>query len=190
MFYNAFLAGLNFHLLQWSCSAVFDSVTPGTVACQAPLFMGFPRQEYWIRLPFSSSGESSWPRDRTPSPMSPCLAGGFFSAAPPVNWFDNAHFIDCFPFPSHSSTLFLIFPVPCKWNTCNWFYVLESAPGKPKLILICIKDLVHDKHSKTKERAKMITNRQSLISILSSNCWISWNNFTVLLNSSFSFSSS
>ena len=27
-------------------------VTPWTVALQAPLSMGFPRQEYWSRLPF------------------------------------------------------------------------------------------------------------------------------------------
>ena len=27
-------------------------VTPQTIACQAPLFMGFSRQEYWNRLPF------------------------------------------------------------------------------------------------------------------------------------------
>ena len=27
---------------------------PWTVACQAPLSMGFPRQEYWNRLPFPS----------------------------------------------------------------------------------------------------------------------------------------
>ena len=26
--------------------------TPGTAACQAPLSMGFPRQEYWSRLTF------------------------------------------------------------------------------------------------------------------------------------------
>ena len=32
-----------------SCS---DFVTPQTVACQDPLSMGFPRQEYWSRLPF------------------------------------------------------------------------------------------------------------------------------------------
>ena len=29
-------------------------VTPWTVACQAPLSMGFPRQEYWNGLPFPS----------------------------------------------------------------------------------------------------------------------------------------
>ena len=28
--------------------------TPWTVACQAPLYMGFSRQEYWSGLPFTS----------------------------------------------------------------------------------------------------------------------------------------
>ena len=31
-------------------------VTLWTVACQAPLFMGFPRQDYWTGLPFPSLG--------------------------------------------------------------------------------------------------------------------------------------
>ena len=31
-----------------------DSATPWTVARQAPLSMGFSRQEYWSGLPFSS----------------------------------------------------------------------------------------------------------------------------------------
>ena len=30
---------------------------PWTVASQAPLFMGFSRQEYWSRLPFPSPGD-------------------------------------------------------------------------------------------------------------------------------------
>ena len=32
---------------------------PKTVAHQAPLSMGFPRQEYWSELPFSSPGDLS-----------------------------------------------------------------------------------------------------------------------------------
>ena len=32
-------------------------VTPWTVTCQAPLSVGFPRQEYWSRLPFPSPGD-------------------------------------------------------------------------------------------------------------------------------------
>ena len=33
------------------------SVTPWTVARQAPLSMGFPRQEYWSRLPLTPPGD-------------------------------------------------------------------------------------------------------------------------------------
>ena len=32
-------------------------VTPWTIARQAPLSMGFPRQKYWIGLPFPSLGD-------------------------------------------------------------------------------------------------------------------------------------
>ena len=33
------------------------TLTPWTVARQAPLSMGFPRQEFWSGLPFPSPGE-------------------------------------------------------------------------------------------------------------------------------------
>ena len=36
-------------LSRFSCVKL--CVTPWTVACQAPLFMGFSRQEYWNGLP-------------------------------------------------------------------------------------------------------------------------------------------
>ena len=42
--------------------------------------MGFFRQEYWIRLPFSSPGDL--PRSGI-EPMSPALAGRFFTHEPP-----------------------------------------------------------------------------------------------------------
>jgi len=38
-------------------SVMTDSATPWTVACQAPLAMGFSRQEYWSGLPFPPSGD-------------------------------------------------------------------------------------------------------------------------------------
>ena len=47
-----------------SRSAVSDSSIPRTVAYQAPLSMGFSRQEYWSRLPCPLPGDSQ-PRDRT-----------------------------------------------------------------------------------------------------------------------------
>ena len=38
-------------------SRVQVSATPGTVAHQAPLSMGFSRQEYWSGVPFPSPGD-------------------------------------------------------------------------------------------------------------------------------------
>ena len=55
-------------------------VTPWTVAHQAPLSMRFSRQEYWSGLPFPSPGDLPDPRIE---PMSPALAGRFFTTAPP-----------------------------------------------------------------------------------------------------------
>ena len=49
--------------------------TPWTVACQAPLSMGFPRQDYWSGLPFPSPGDLPDPGIK---PTSSALAGGFF----------------------------------------------------------------------------------------------------------------
>jgi len=37
--------------------------TSWTVACQAPLSMGFSKQEYWSGLPFFPSGDLPDPRD-------------------------------------------------------------------------------------------------------------------------------
>ena len=42
--------------------------TPWTVACQAPLSMEFPRQEYWGALPFPSLGDLSNPETEPGSP--------------------------------------------------------------------------------------------------------------------------
>ena len=53
-------------------------MSPWTVACQAPLSMGFSRQEYWRELPVPSSGDL--PRSGI-EPTSP--AGVFFTTEPP-----------------------------------------------------------------------------------------------------------
>ena len=37
-----------------ACSVMYDSVAPWTVACQAPVAIEFPRQEYWSGLPLPS----------------------------------------------------------------------------------------------------------------------------------------
>ena len=64
-------------LVTQSCPDLF--ATPWSINHQAPLSMGFPRQEYYV-LPFPSSGELPYPGIK---PTSPSLAGGFFTTEPP-----------------------------------------------------------------------------------------------------------
>ena len=54
-------------LVAKSCSTL---ATPWTVTCQAPLSMGFSRQEYWSGLPFPSPGDHP---DLGIEPRSPAL---------------------------------------------------------------------------------------------------------------------
>ena len=54
--------------------------TPWTVACQAPLSIGFSRQEYWRGLPFLSQEDHPNLGIEPESLTSPAaLAGGFFT---------------------------------------------------------------------------------------------------------------
>ena len=48
------IIGFGGGLVTKSCPTL---ATPWTVACQAPLSMGFSRQEYWSELPFPSPGD-------------------------------------------------------------------------------------------------------------------------------------
>ena len=62
-------------------SRVLLFATPRTIAHQAPLSMGFPRQEYWGRLPFPSPGDLPDPGMEPTSPLSPALASVFFTTS-------------------------------------------------------------------------------------------------------------
>ena len=53
-------------------------VTPWTVVRQAPLSLGFSRQEYCSGLPFPSPGDLPHPGIEPASPELPALAGRFF----------------------------------------------------------------------------------------------------------------
>ena len=53
--------------------------TPWTVARQALLSVGFSRQDYWSGLPFPSLGDLPHPGMEPTSPLSPVLAGRFFT---------------------------------------------------------------------------------------------------------------
>ena len=58
-------------------------MTPWIVAFQAPLCVGFSRQEYWSGLPFPPPGDLPDPGTEPTSPASPALAGGVFTAEQP-----------------------------------------------------------------------------------------------------------
>ena len=56
------------------------SLTPWTVACQAPLSMEFSRQEYWSGLPLPSPGDIPDPGIK---PGSPALQADSLLSQPP-----------------------------------------------------------------------------------------------------------
>ena len=68
-----------------SGSIMSDFATLWTATHQAPLSMGFPRQEHWTGLPFPLPGDLPNPGiDQT---HVPCIACGFFTTEPPGNAF-------------------------------------------------------------------------------------------------------
>ena len=66
-------------LSHFSCFQLF--VTLWTVAHQAPLSVGFSRQEYWSGLPFPSPGDLPNLGIEPVSLTSPALGGGFFTTS-------------------------------------------------------------------------------------------------------------
>ena len=79
-------------------------VTPWTVASQAPLSIGFPRQEYWSGLPLPTPGVLSNPRIKPTSPALQAVSwvvGRFFTAEPlgktgTVLWILNCSYPNCY----------------------------------------------------------------------------------------------
>ena len=77
-----------FRIGAWACvlGRIRLFVTSWTVACQAPLSMGFRRQDYSSRLLFPLPKDLP---DPGTEPTSPALAGGFFTTEPPGKPFSN-----------------------------------------------------------------------------------------------------
>ena len=63
-----------------SHSVVSDSEGLRTAACQAPLSMGFLRQEYWSGLPFLPPRDLPNPGVKLKPPVSPALQGNSLPA--------------------------------------------------------------------------------------------------------------
>ena len=67
-----------------SRSVVSSSATPTDLACEPPLSVEFPRQEYCRGLPFPTPGDLPDPGIVPASPVSPVLVGIFFTTGPPI----------------------------------------------------------------------------------------------------------
>ena len=83
--YHIFCAGIKCKcaLSCFSCIQLFAA--PWTIACWAPLSMGFFRQEYWSGLPCHPPGDLPDPGMESASLMSPALAGKFCTTS--TTWF-------------------------------------------------------------------------------------------------------
>ena len=84
--------------------------TPWTVAHQAPLSMGFSRQEHWSGLPFPPPGDLP---DSGIKPASPALAGGFFTTEPPGKPYPSFRTVQTLGHDPLSETL----EVSCVWSS-------------------------------------------------------------------------
>ena len=84
-----------------------------TVAHQAPLSMGFSRQEYWSRLPCPPPADLPDPGIKSESLMSSALAGGFFTTC--ASW---------------EVSIFLYIPFVF-WNSILTVSLLKSNNAKP-----------------------------------------------------------
>ena len=90
------------------------SMTLWTVGRQAPLSVGFLRQEYWRGLPFPPLGDLP---DPGIEPASTALAGGFFTTEPPGQ-------------PNHQDPiLYFVFTAA---SLGTWFSEQQSCKGEAK----------------------------------------------------------
>jgi len=100
-----------------------NSVTPQSAAHQAPLSLGFSRQEHWSGLPF-------------PSPMHACMLSHFSRVqlcatpwtaahqAPLSTGFSREEYWSGLPFPSPRDSVGLIY----SFNRQAWFHGANLAP--------------------------------------------------------------
>ena len=106
------------------------------VACQDPLSMGLPWQEYWSGLLFPSPGDLP---DPALKPMCPVLAAGFFTTEPPgkpgrENRYDfilvlSSHII-------HKKTENQRSAVTCSLRRCYFLFEHPFSPGLLERLVI------------------------------------------------------
>ena len=102
-------------------NCVWLFVTPSTVACQASLCMGFPKQEYWSGLLFPTPGDLPNPGIEPTSLASPALVGRFFTTEPPK------FALRFTKFPHIMGLKFCVNGTSRNWERTNWAYLICSC---------------------------------------------------------------
>ena len=111
-------------------------VTLWTVTHQAPLSMGFSRQEYWRVLPCPPPGDLPNPGTEPTPLMSPALAGGFFTTS--VTWVVQKSRIQLPVQKTRGGCLgYLHTPSDCSLcpGQCNLILSLHAVPQAPLVSL-------------------------------------------------------
>ena len=111
-----------------------------TVAYQAPLSMGFSRQEYWSGLPFPLPGDLPNPGIEPMSLMSPSLIDGFFTTS--ATW--EAQLLYSVQFSSVAQSC------PTLWDPMNrstpGLLVPHHLPEFAQVHVHCIGDAIQPSH--------------------------------------------
>ena len=114
--------------------------TPWTVACQAPLSMGFSRQEYWSSLPFPPPGDLPDPGIKHTSTHCPSLLHCRRSLYS-LSHLGLGHYkIQSFSSaPCSLGKVFIFSPSPYCWKTYlelppNWVLMLKCTPRNAKIM--------------------------------------------------------
>ena len=102
-------------------SCVWLFATPWTIAHQAPMSMGFSRQEYWSGLPCCPPGDLPGLGTEPTSLTFVVLAGRFFATS--ATW--EAHLQYITRYGSLSLNLFSFFLIMAnRWGNSGWLYFL------------------------------------------------------------------
>ena len=134
-----------------SFSRVQLFATPWTVACQAPLSMGFSKQEYWSELSCSPPADFPNPEIEPISLTAPALAAGFFTTS--ATWevpklicmqstkcYQGCSF-QCSPPESTSSTSFLCILLGKIYVYANTAQMSEMTAHCPQCSVPCFSHL-------------------------------------------------
>ena len=133
-------------LSHFSCVWLFTTLW--TVARQAPLSMGFSRQEYWSGLPCPFSENLPNPGIEPASFMSPALTGRFFNTT--ATW--GAHWTPLYLIPHTTRIKDIYMILYITMNSWKWHQKHKQQKEKNKLDFIKVKNVGTTKDIIKKEK--------------------------------------